>query len=125
MKKLIIGLAMFVSMLFVSQVDVKASADSISTTTNRVNDDVTVYVKNSSNTKNSKVKVEIKRNGKVVETKNVKVKADKTTKFKFETDEDGEYEVKYTVDKKSSKTPKLNKKTTEKNDKKTDKKTKK
>ena len=125
MKKLIIGFAMVVSMLFVSQVEVDASANSISTTTNRVNDDVTVYVKNGSNKKDSTVKVEVKRNGKVIKTEYVDVKADKTSKTKFKTDVDGKYEVKYTVDKKSSKTPKLNKKTTEKNDKKTDKKTKK
>lgn len=107
MKKLIIAFAMFVSVLFVSNIEAGASANSISSTTNRVNDDVTVYVKNGSNTKNSKVKVEIKRNGKVIEEKEVKVKANKTTKVKFETKENGKYEVKYTVDKKSSKTPTL------------------
>lgn len=105
MKKLIGSLVMVGVLLFSFNVSTLASVDSTSVTTNKVDEKIDVYVKNSSNKKATSVTLELKKNGKTVNTKTVKVKPDKRTKVKFTTSGKGKYEVKYKVDKKSSKTP--------------------
>ena len=103
--KIIMSLIVTMAMFFGVTTGAMASVDSVSVTTNKVNNKVTVYVKNSDNKKGVTVKLELQKDGKKVDSDTVTVKKDSSGKVTFKLSSKGSYKVKYTVGKKSSKTP--------------------
>ena len=107
--KIIISLIVTMAMFFGVTTGAMASVDSVSVTTNKVNDKVTVYVKNSDNNSPVTVKLELQKDGKTVSKTSVTVKQDKRVSTSFKLSSSGKYTIKYTVGKKSSKTPSFSK----------------
>lgn len=104
MKKVLVYLLAAIIMFGAIQNVAEAAVGSVSAFTQKKNDILTVFVKNSDNNKSVTVSLELQKDGEYFSSDSVSASPDEQVKTTFKLTDKGKYRVKYTVGDKSSHT---------------------